>query len=62
VPCHTPEETVPKADTFPEAFRFTDFPDGYVSNTETVPENVTALPEFEEDRIVVRVSVGPVVE
>jgi hypothetical protein len=35
---------------------------GYVMNTVTVPENVTALPELLDDKIVVRVSVGPVTE
>jgi len=40
----------------------TDFSDGYVTKTLTEPENVTALPELLEERIVVRVSVGPVVE
>jgi hypothetical protein len=35
---------------------------GYVTKTLTVPENVTALPELLEERIVVRVRVGPVVE
>jgi len=55
-----PEEIVPKALTFPEASRFTDLLEGYVTNTLTVPLNVTALPELLEDRIVVRVSVPPV--
>jgi len=36
--------------------------DGYVTNTLTVPEKVTAALELLEDKIVVRVSVGPVVE
>ena len=40
----------------------TDLLDGYVTKTVTVPENVSALPELLEERIVVRVSVGPVVE
>jgi hypothetical protein len=41
---------------------YTDLLDGYVTKTLTVPENVTALPELEDERIVVRVKVGPVVE
>jgi hypothetical protein len=40
----------------------TDFSDGYVTKTLTVPLNVTAVPELLEDRMVVRVRVGPVVE
>lgn len=35
---------------------------GKVTNTLTVPLNVTALPELLDEKIVVRVSVGPVVE
>ena len=35
---------------------------GYVIKTVTVPTKVTALPELLDDKIVVRVSVGPVVE
>ena len=35
---------------------------GYVRKTFTEPEKVTALPEFEDAAIVVRVKVGPVVE
>jgi hypothetical protein len=38
------------------------FSDGYVTKTLTVPVNVTALPALLEDKIVVRVSMGPVVE
>jgi hypothetical protein len=46
----------------PDASKLTDFPDGYVTKTLTVPENVTALPALLEERIVVLVRVGPVVE
>jgi len=56
------ETGTPSAEELPEASRLTDFPDGKVTNTLTVPLNVTALPELLEDRIVVRVSVGPDVE
>jgi hypothetical protein len=56
------EVTVPRALAFPPASKLTDLPDGYVTNTVTDPENVTALPELLEDKMVVRVSVGPVVE
>jgi hypothetical protein len=36
--------------------------DGYVRNTFTVPEKVTAVLELDEEKIVVLVKVGPVVE
>ena len=62
VPCQTPEETVPSAETLPLPSKFTDFSEGYVTKTLTVPEKVTALPELLEATTVVRVSVGPVVE
>ena len=35
---------------------------GYVTKTVTVPLNVTALPALLDDKMVVRVRVGPVVE
>jgi hypothetical protein len=35
---------------------------GYVTNTFTVPENVTAAFELLDESMVVRVNVGPVVE
>ena len=60
--CHAAEAIVPRADTLPLASRLTDFSAGYVTKTFTAPGNVTALPELLEARIVVRVSVGPVVE
>lgn len=41
-PCQVPEDTVPRALTLPLPSRFTDFPDGYVTKTLTVPEKVTA--------------------
>jgi hypothetical protein len=46
----------------PVSSRFTDLPAGYVTKTFTVPEKVTAALELLEDKIVVRVNVGPVVE
>ena len=57
-----PEDTVPKALTLSDPSKLTDFSEGYVTNTLTTPENVTALPELLEDRMVLRVNVGPVVE
>jgi hypothetical protein len=58
----TKDTGVPRDDAFPLVSRLTDLPDGYVINTLTVPENVTAAFEFDEVSIVVRVRVGPVVE
>jgi hypothetical protein len=54
------ETGVPNAVELPEASRLIDLPAGYVTNTLTVPLNVTALPELLEDKIVVRVNVPPV--
>ena len=61
-PFHVPELIVPNALTLLEPSKLTDLLEGYVTNTLTTPENVTAVLELLEDRMVVRVNVGPVVE
>jgi hypothetical protein len=46
-----------------DASKLIDFSDGYVTNMLIgPPSNVTAKPELLEDKMVVRVNVGPVVE
>ena len=60
VPCHVPDAIVPNALVLPLASIHTAFSDGYVTNTLTVPEKVTAAPALLDDRIVVLVKVPPV--
>jgi hypothetical protein len=48
-PCQTPEAIVPNGLTLPLSSSYTDLDDGYVTNTLTVPEKVTAVFELLEE-------------